>query len=154
MSSQPVFLVLPTSSSASARTPTTDGSHARDAAHEQQADTSSPSARERILAQLARSEIQARERRGRIFKSTLFSDPAWDILLDCFAANFDGQRRSITSVALFAEIPPTTALRWIAVLENERLIERVPDPLDARRTFIQLTSDGLRSMAGYFGVHI
>lgn len=105
-----------------------------------------------ILAQLARSEIATRLRRGRLFKNTLFSDPAWDILLDLFAAEYDGRRRFISSVALTAEIPPTTALRWIGALERERLVRRLPDPLDGRRSFIELTDDGRRAMTAYFGV--
>lgn len=111
----------------------------------------SGSARSRILAQLTRCEMEARARRSRLFKSSLFSDPAWDVLLDLFAAEFDGRRRFITSVALGAGVPRTTALRWICVLEEERLIRREPDPLDGRRTFIELTSDGLRTMTAYFG---
>lgn len=101
-------------------------------------------------ARLARSEIEARAGRSRFFKASLFSDPAWDILLELFAAEQECRRVSISAAGLTAEIPLTTALRWIAALEREDLVERAGDPTDARRTFLALTEKGLRSMTLYF----
>lgn len=98
----------------------------------------------------ARSEIRARAARAQFFKASLFSDPAWDILLELFAAQQEGRRVSISAAGLSAEIPLTTALRWIAALEREELVERVGDPTDARRTFLKLTGKGLRAMTLYF----
>ena len=98
----------------------------------------------------ARSEIRARAARAQFFRASLFSDPAWDILLELFAAEQDGRRVSISAAGLTAEIPLTTALRWINALEREDLVVRVGDPTDARRTFLKLTATGLRSMTLYF----
>lgn len=98
----------------------------------------------------ARSEIRSRAARAQFFKASLFSDPAWDILLELFAAQQEGRRVSISAAGLTAEIPLTTALRWIAALEREELVERAGDPTDARRTFLKLTGTGLRAMTLYF----
>lgn len=98
----------------------------------------------------ARAEIQARAARAQFFKASLFSDPAWDILLELFAAQQEGRRVSISAAGLTADIPLTTALRWIAALEREELVERAGDPTDARRTFLKLTGKGLRAMTLYF----
>ena len=98
----------------------------------------------------ARSEIRARAARTQFFKASLFSDPAWDILLELFAAEQEGRRVSISAAGLTAEIPLTTALRWIAALEREELVERAGDPTDARRTFLRLAEKGLHAMTLYF----
>jgi DNA-binding MarR family transcriptional regulator len=98
----------------------------------------------------ARFEIRARAARAQFFKASLFSDPAWDILLELFAAEQEGRRVSISAAGLTAEIPLTTALRWINALEREDLVERAADPTDARRTFLQMTGKGLRAMRLYF----
>jgi len=99
---------------------------------------------------IARSQIRARAARADFFKASLFSDPAWDILLELFAAEQEGRRISISAAGLTAQIPLTTALRWINALEREGLVERVADPTDARRTFLGLSDKGLRAMTHYF----
>lgn len=98
----------------------------------------------------ARSEIRARAARTRFFKASLFSDPAWDILLELYAAEQEGRRVAVSTVGLGADIPQTTALRWISALSNEGLVNRADDPLDARRTFLSLSDSGLRAMTLYF----
>jgi DNA-binding MarR family transcriptional regulator len=98
----------------------------------------------------AKAEIEARAARARFFKASLFSDPAWDILLDLFAADQEGRRISISAVGLTAGIPLTTALRWINALEREDLVERAGDPTDARRTFLRLSDKGRGAMSLYF----
>jgi DNA-binding MarR family transcriptional regulator len=101
-------------------------------------------------AMLARAEMKARLRRGLFFKESLFSDPAWDILIDLFIAEAEGTRRAVSAVGLTANIPSTTALRWINVLEREGLIEREDDVRDGRRVFISLTDQGISAMTEYF----
>ncbi|HSR00762.1 MAG TPA: winged helix DNA-binding protein [Sphingomicrobium sp.] len=103
-------------------------------------------------ARLARAAIEARARRQKFFKASLFSDPAWDILLDLFAAEAEGRRVAISSAGLAANVPLTTAIRWINALQEEGLVSRENDPLDGRRSFLTLTEQGLRSMHDYFGI--
>lgn len=103
-------------------------------------------------ARVAQAAIAARARRQKFFKASLFSDPAWDILLELFAAEAEGRRVAISTAGLAANVPLTTAIRWINALQEEGLVSRQNDPLDARRSFLTLTDLGLRSMRDYFEV--
>jgi DNA-binding MarR family transcriptional regulator len=89
-------------------------------------------------ARIARHYLLARRRRERLFPEGLFADPAWDILLDLFACEAEGRRLSVSDACLAANVPPTTALRWLAQLEARGLVERQPDPADGRRVFVTL----------------
>src|SRR3546814_1454123 len=66
-------------------------------------------------------------RRGCSLDSELFGEPAWDMLLDLYAAALEGRRLSVSSSCLAAGVPPTTALRWQRLLVERELVERVPD---------------------------
>ena len=104
------------------------------------------------LGEAARRVYQARRRRGRVFgDETLFGEPAWDILLDLFAAAVHNKRVAVTSACIGAAVPSTTALRWIKVLEDKGLILREDDTADARRTFVRLSPQGYALMLRYFG---
>lgn len=97
-----------------------------------------------------RSLIRLRRNRDRFFKAELFADPAWDILLELYASHLGQQRISVSSLCYSAAVPPTTALRWIANIEENGLIDRRADPTDGRRVFVQLTFAGQEAMANYF----
>lgn len=64
-------------------------------------------------------------RRGReeVFGKNLFSDPAWDILLEVYAAQL-GQR-TLSTVDLAAEIglPESTVTRWVDVLAENGIVD-------------------------------
>jgi hypothetical protein len=97
-----------------------------------------------------RAVLWARRQREMVFGKDLFADPAWDILLELYAAML-GQRRVPTSeLAVAAGIPLTTALRWISKLESEGLVTRADDPLDGRRVWIALTGRAVPMMSTYF----
>src|SRR5688572_10636328 len=97
-----------------------------------------------------RSIIEARRSRDRHFDRHLFSDPAWDILLELYAAEFAQQRVTISKLCVAAAVPGSTALRWIGTLEKAGLIARDDDPLDGRRVFVSLTEKARRSLHAYF----
>jgi DNA-binding MarR family transcriptional regulator len=82
--------------------------------------------------------IKAREARGRLFPPSLFSDPAWDILLHLLRAEINHVRLSFTRLAEQANVPPTTANRWISIMVDKSIVIRRDDHLDARRAFIEL----------------
>jgi hypothetical protein len=92
------------------------------------------------------SIVKARRLRDRFFDADLFADPAWDMLLDLYASELDGFRTSVSSLCIGAAVPATTALRWIKSLETGGLLQRMRDPLDARRTFMALTPRAREAM--------
>jgi DNA-binding MarR family transcriptional regulator len=99
---------------------------------------------------LVRRIIRQRQMRVRFFDADLFGDPAWDILLDLTAARAEHARVSITSLCIASGVPPTTALRWIGMMTEGGLLQRVEDDTDRRRAFIALTDKAANAMARYF----
>ena len=97
-----------------------------------------------------RAVQSARRRRDALFGTELFADPAWDMLLELYAVHIEQQRVSVSSLCIAAYVPATTALRWVAKLEQEGLAVRVDDPRDARRTWIELSEAGIARMQRYF----
>lgn len=97
-----------------------------------------------------RRVIRARRLRAKAFDAVLFEDPAWDILLDLFAAHLERAEVSVSSLCIAAAVAPTTALRWVGRLTDAGLFERRPDPQDRRRAFMGLTPRGAGAMRGYF----
>jgi len=97
-----------------------------------------------------REIIAARHARARFFDGELFSDPAWDMLLDLTAAHGEGQRVSVTSLCIAANVPATTALRWLKQMVDSGLFVRGEDPSDRRRAFIALSASSLDAMSRYF----
>lgn len=94
------------------------------------------------LCALASEELRERSRRAAHFPGTLFGEPAWDILLDLYVHACKGLEVSITSACLAAGVPPTTGLRWIGLLENEKYIARRPSERDRRAVILDLTPNG------------
>lgn len=92
-----------------------------------------------------------RRHREKVFGETqLFGEPTWDILLDLFIAELRNVKMQTTSVCIGAQVPQTTALRWLALLEREKLVRRYRDRDDSRRVYIQLTELALRKMVQVF----
>jgi DNA-binding MarR family transcriptional regulator len=100
-------------------------------------------------AKWCRQLLRARRDRNRFFGEHLFGDPAWDMLLELYAAELSQRRVSVGGLAAGSGTPMTTALRWIDALVKDGLAERRPDPLDARRVFVSLTKKGSHAMDAY-----
>lgn len=99
-------------------------------------------------AAVVRKMIAERRRRSRFFPADIFADPGWDILLDLYLAEIEQRRIMVSSLCVAADVPPTTALRWITALLGRGMLFRKPDKLDRRRVYVELaptTSDGMRS---------
>jgi hypothetical protein len=96
-----------------------------------------------------RAVIRSRRLRAQFFAPDLLADPAWDMLLDLFAAALEQRQVSVSSLCIAAAVPPTTALRWISTLHEAGLFARQADPSDRRRAYIGLSAKGLEGMRGY-----
>ena len=100
---------------------------------------------------LARIMYRTRRKRDELFEDpSLFGEPAWDILIEAFFVAESGKQMSVSHACQAASVPPTTALRWVQLLEKRGLLERANDPLDGRRSFVRLSAEGYRKMATYF----
>lgn len=99
------------------------------------------------LLVFALREYEGRVRRKKFLNNEILGEPAWDILLDLFISRVRNVRISVTSACIASQVPPTTALRWLTVLEGHGLIIREDDLLDGRRTWVQLTELGFKQMS-------
>lgn len=102
-----------------------------------------------VDAGLVRAVIRARRLRDQYFGPDLFADPAWDILLDLFAAQLEQQRVAVSSLCIAAAVPATTALRWIKTLTDLGLLVRSADPQDGRRVYIELAPNTAAGLEAY-----
>lgn len=93
-----------------------------------------------------------RKRDGILGDSQLLGEPAWDILLDLYIAQAQGHEVSVSSACIGSAAPPTTGLRWLGVLQEEGLVERIKDPNDQRRILVRLTPLGREKMDSYFAI--
>lgn len=96
-----------------------------------------------------RKMIRGRRLRDQFFADGLFEDPAWDMLLDLYAAELEGAQVSVSSLCIAAAVAPTTALRWIGRMTEAGLLVRQPDPFDRRRAFLGLSADARAKMERY-----
>lgn len=94
--------------------------------------------------------IASRSRRSSFFATELFGEPAWDILLNLYAARLAQRRLSVSGLCGTCGTPPSTTLRWLQKLVDLALVERLEDRFDHRRTWVELTCNGLQAMDSYF----
>lgn len=87
-----------------------------------------------------------RRERSRFFPDDLFAEPAWDMLLILYWAEMEQVRLTVSNVCEAAQVPATTALRWINGLEEEGLILRSPHPSDGRVFRLSLSRDAIERM--------
>jgi len=81
-----------------------------------------------------------RRARDRVMPSGLTGEPAWDILLALYSE--DPGELTVSSVCHGSGVPPTTAARWIGVLDVRGFIERSKHPRDDRIVLVSLTPQG------------
>jgi len=101
-------------------------------------------------AKLVRRLIRKRRQRDQFFPSDLFADPAWDMMLDLYAAHYERREISVSSLCIAAAVPATTALRWIKTMVDDGRFERIADPADGRRIIVSLADDTRCRLDEYF----
>jgi hypothetical protein len=88
------------------------------------------------------AEYERRRVRDTFVSEPIFREPGWDILLDLYIMAARGKRVAVSSACIASNVPATTALRWLAILEGQCLIARTSDERDQRRIYVQLTEAG------------
>lgn len=101
-------------------------------------------------AQLVREHLRQRRRREQFFRADVFADPVWDMMLDLYAAHYEGQKVSVTSLCIAAVVPGTTALRWIKMMTELGWLIRARDASDGRRIYVELSDDARGRLDAYF----
>jgi hypothetical protein len=94
--------------------------------------------------------LSSMRRRATIIDPPL-NEGCWAILLDLYA-NQGKRRVSVSSASIASGGPPTTGLRWIGLLLDAGLIERIADARDGRRVHLELTQRGFSAVVGYLQI--
>lgn len=101
------------------------------------------------LAVLAEREYENRRLRNSYLDCELFGEAAWDILLDLFIQRAQGRKVPVTSSCIAADVPMTTALRYVTSLEQMGFIKRQQSRSDQRTRFLELTDEAVSRMSRY-----
>lgn len=103
-----------------------------------------------IKSSVVRGVLAARKRRLNYFPERIFEEPAWEILLELFASELEGEPISISSACSASNAAASTSLRWFRMLEKEGLVRIKEDTKDRRRKWAQLAPRGRSALRRYF----
>ncbi len=101
------------------------------------------------LSALSTTYYRVRRTRDHYFPRQLFGEPAWDILLDLYINHGQGRKVSVSSLCVASMVPATTALRYIAMLEDQGLLRKIASEHDRRVSLVELTDEGCVAMEAY-----
>lgn len=101
----------------------------------------------RTVATARRLQRLYRARSGMLGEA-LFSDPAWDILLDLFVCHHEGRSLSVSAVCIGASASSATGLRYLSILQEQGLVTRSRDQTDRRRSYVHITPRGCGLLNG------
>lgn len=88
--------------------------------------------------------------RDRLFGADVFADPVRDMLLDLYAAHYEQQNVSVSSLRIAAAVPATTALRSARIMVERGWAIRTRDRHDARRIHVRLSDEAREKLDLYF----
>lgn len=97
------------------------------------------------------AQIKSRRERERLFGQSLFSDPAWDILLALYEAHLRSATMSVAEVCIASAAPANVALRWISALEQQGLVYRKVPRMSSSVLQVELSKGGADLMDEHFG---
>ena len=103
------------------------------------------------LTEFARQLLAGRKQRDRYFDPMLFSNPAWDILLNLYVADAEGRPVSVLESCAASIVPQGVALRWLGYLKQEEMVIEMPDPARPRHTLIRLADQTRLTVSSYLG---
>lgn len=76
------------------------------------------------LVKLASSILRSRGERQAVLPAHFFGEPCWDILLALYVAQASQREVPVGAIGAAAGVPPTVALRAIALLERDGWVRR------------------------------
>lgn len=71
----------------------------------------------------ARLLMASRHKRRTAFATTIFADPAWDMMLAAYVAEAEGGVLDLDMLARTATMPKASVTRWVNALRQEGLVE-------------------------------
>lgn len=92
-----------------------------------------------------------RVRRGDWFDGSLFSDPAWELLLGIYRDHLDGRDSSVRKLLVSSFLKPHTAIRWIDLLAEQGAVAWCDAPAGAK-THVRLTERSIVGITCYLRV--
>jgi len=95
------------------------------------------------------SVLRWRAMRAKVLSSTLFSDPAWEALLQVYASELGDCPPTLMQLASALQSPPAVAGTWVRALEEEGLV-RWQEASEAAPLTIRLTDSGMGGMHALF----
>jgi DNA-binding MarR family transcriptional regulator len=102
-----------------------------------------------VVYALVKDILRFRRLRNKLLGDDLFGEPAWDILLELFAADWSGEKLSVSGACYASGVPASTGLRWVVRLENEGWIQRIEDSRDKRRSWLMLTDRAHKTISAF-----
>lgn len=93
----------------------------------------------------ARRLYRLRRLRDREFGPALFGEPAWDLLLDLYIAASD-PLVSVMSASIAACVSTQDTARWLTLLEQHGLVERLYSGTEMSRTIVTLSQSAFDQM--------
>jgi DNA repair protein RadC len=99
----------------------------------------------------ARATLRRRLLRRQLIGAVeLFGEPAWEMLIDLFIHQAEGKPLSTSDLCVTSTLPMSSALRLVQKLCDAGLVDRSPDLMDARRSFVRLRPDTAHRLQAYF----
>lgn len=93
------------------------------------------------LVRQARYQYAMRRHRDAMIGG-MFGEPAWDMLLELFIAGAEGRKTPMKNLCLAACASMSTATRRLECLIASKLVRKIGDDVDARRSLTELTDHG------------
>lgn len=103
------------------------------------------------LTEFARQILVGRKQRERFFDPILFSNPAWDILLNLYVADADGRPVNVLESCTASAVPQGVALRWLGYLQQEEMVIETTSPTHSRQTLVRLSEQARLAISSYLG---
>ena len=95
---------------------------------------------------ICRKLIASRKVVGECLGYGLCPNPIWDMALQLFLATQEGRPSYLWSLCMFANVPLSTALRKVDLMEAQGVVARVAATRDRRGIEVRLTSNGLETI--------
>jgi DNA-binding MarR family transcriptional regulator len=92
----------------------------------------------------AKKLLRMRQARRVHLDESLISGPAWDLMVALYST--ETEACPVGKLSELADVPLTTALRRLRLLEREGLVRRVQSHFDRRSVKIYLTEPGREAM--------